>query len=71
MGEEENEMEDLNEIEEWTKEFCKARTRLDQLALPNRRRILNLWQAYHCILPLDKQCFVKNLLEDLYPMTPE
>lgn len=79
MGEEEvEEMTKMNEEEmegdetaEWNRKYCKARTRLEQLALPNRHHFLCLWQSYACYFPPDKQCYIKKLLEELFPMTPE
>lgn len=49
----------------------KCRSRIDQLAIPNRRLILALYQNHADHLPKDKVEKIKTLLQELYAMTPE
>ncbi|KAG5882207.1 hypothetical protein JTB14_024719 [Gonioctena quinquepunctata] len=48
-----------------------CRPRIDQLATPNRRLILNLYQDYANLFPKDKVERIKQKLQELYAMTPE
>lgn len=49
----------------------KCRTRVDTLATPNRRLILDLYQRHAYHLSKDKVEKIKELLQELYAMTPE
>lgn len=49
----------------------KCRSRIDQLAVPNRRLILALYQNHADHLPKEKVEKIKALLQELYAMTPE
>lgn len=49
----------------------KCRSRIDQLAIPNRRLILALYQNHADHLPKEKVEKIKALLQELYAMTPE
>ncbi|KAF7277983.1 hypothetical protein GWI33_008980 [Rhynchophorus ferrugineus] len=49
--------------------YC--RPRIDQLAIPNRRLILALYQDHASHLPREKANKIKMLLQELYAMSPE
>lgn len=46
-------------------------SRIDELAIPNRRLILALYQQHANHLPKDKLEKIKDVLRELYAMTPE
>ncbi|XP_074042248.1 uncharacterized protein [Leptinotarsa decemlineata] len=53
------------------KSNATCRTRIDQLATPNKRIILNLYQEHAKHFPKDRVERIKHKLQELYAMTPE
>ncbi|CAG9764414.1 unnamed protein product [Ceutorhynchus assimilis] len=49
----------------------KCHSRIDELATPSRRLILALYQEHAAHLPKDKVEKVKEMLQELYAMTPD
>ncbi|KAK4886329.1 hypothetical protein RN001_002600 [Aquatica leii] len=51
------------------KKVCNAR--LDELAKPNKRLILDLWQNYSYLFTDDRKETIRLLVQEMYAMTPE
>jgi hypothetical protein len=56
--------------DERRKPCCKT-SRLDELSTPNKRIFLALWNEHAYHLPKDKVKHLKQLLQQLYAMSPE